>query len=89
MSTMSVPLEWLVREGRDVECSLSEQELATVADLVLRLHQDHARRAGAVLPARLSRGFAERDETERDGMQAAVSYVIRALVLLGYIEMPS
>ncbi|HBZ69304.1 MAG TPA: hypothetical protein DEP35_06010 [Deltaproteobacteria bacterium] len=82
-------LEHLVTLGRDLEVALSDRTLAEVADLVLRLHQDHARRAGAILPSAMQRAYYERGEMERDGMRSAVKHVLMALVLLDIIELPA
>jgi hypothetical protein len=81
-------LDDLTIEGRDVQCALSDAMLSRVADLVLRLHQDKARQSGAVLPPHMLRSYAERPETEREGMRSACRYMVVALVLLGIIDAP-
>lgn len=82
-------LDALVAKGREVRAALDEHALGEVADLVLRLHQQAAREAGAILPAHMMRSYRERDEGERAGMRSAVEHVIVALVLLGVIEPPA
>jgi len=81
-------LDELVVQGREVKCALGKGALSEVADLVLRLHADEARAKGALLPPHMMRTFMQRDESEREGMRAAVKHVLVALVLLGIIESP-
>jgi hypothetical protein len=81
-------LERLAAQGEDVRAALDEHALADVAALAHLLIRDHSRRAGAILPAHAMRTYAERSESEREGMRAAVEHVIVALVLLKYIDPP-
>lgn len=82
-------LDRLVALGRDLQVTISDHELAQVADLVLRLHQDQTRRAGAILPAPMLRTYREREASEREGMRAACKHVLLSLVLLDVIELPA
>jgi hypothetical protein len=81
-------LEHLAAKAREVRVALDEHALSEIAKLVLILHQDAARSAGAILPAHMLRTYMERDESERAGMRAAVEHVVVALVLLGVIDPP-
>jgi hypothetical protein len=81
-------LEALVGRGKEIRTALDEHALSEVAALVLILHQQAARDAGAILPAHMMRSFRERDAGEKEGMRAAVEHVIVALVLLGVIDPP-
>lgn len=60
---------------------LPDELLADLADLVLRLHARSARKAGAILSPAMLRTYAQRSETERLGMRAAVQHVFHALIL--------
>lgn len=81
-------LEALAAKGDDVRAALDEAALSEVAALVLMLHQRAARTAGAILPSAMMRTYAQRPESERAGMRAAVEHVIVALVLLGVVDPP-
>ncbi len=85
---VSKTLEQLTTEGARVRHALGPATLDQVADLVLRLHAQSARAAGAILPPRLQRTYGELSETERLGMRSAVEHVLTALVLLGIIDQP-
>lgn len=84
---MSLSLDRLAAEP--VECVLGDAELDRIADLTLRLHQARARRSGALLTQLQCRPYAERSETERDGMRSAVRHVVMALALLDIIQNPT
>ena len=81
-------LQELAAQAKDVRANLAPEALAEIAALVLILHQQAARGAGAILPAHMLRTYAQRDEGEREGMRAAVEHVVVALVLLGVIDKP-
>jgi hypothetical protein len=81
-------LDRLARDGAGMKHQLGHPMLDQVADLVLRLHQSSARAAGAILPVRLQRSYAQYTETERLGMRCAVEHVLTALVLLDIIDQP-
>ena len=68
--------------------ALDDDVLDAVADLVLRLHQGEARRAGALLTRAMMRNYLERRGSERAGMRFACRHVLTALVLLGVVERP-
>ena len=78
----------LAARHAQVEVGLSAEVLAQAADLTLMIHQRAAREAGAILPAHMLRSYAERRETERDGMRSAIRHVLVALVLLEIVELP-
>jgi hypothetical protein len=82
------PLEVLAEEGAGMTVDLGDEVLDGVADLVLRLHQGEARRAGAILPRQMLRPYTERREVERIGMRSACKHVVMALVLMGIIDRP-
>ena len=79
-------IEALVTRGATFEVLLDRETLSSIADLVLRLGQQEARRAGAILPSHMQRTFNERTEAEREGMRSAVANVVRALALVGIID---
>ena len=81
-------LESLAVLGRTLDVHLPEHVLAEVADLTLRLHQESARNAGAILPSAMTRSYTERGESEQAGMRSAVVHVLAALVLLDLVELP-
>jgi len=83
---MTMPLDQLA--SADFVCALGDEELDRIADLTLRLHQRSARRAGALLPDHMMRTYAERSETERDGLRSAVKHVVCSLVLLDIVHVP-
>jgi hypothetical protein len=76
------------KEGEDIRAALDEHALSEVAELVLLLHQNQARAAGAILSDHMMRSYMSRSESERAGMRAAVEHVIVALVLLEVIDPP-
>jgi len=86
---LDAELESLVCLARDLRVDLSPSTLAEIADLTLRLHQDHARQAGAILSGGMARSYRERSEQEREGLASAVQHVLMALVLLDIIELPA
>lgn len=72
--------------AKDFHCTLGDEELDTIADLTLRLHQRRARATGALLTPMQSRPYMQRAVTEREGMRSAVRHVVSALVLLDFVE---
>jgi len=81
-------LDELAAQGKECQVALSDAMLNRIADLTLRLHQQAAREAGAILPPHMMRTFSERPDSERAGMRSAVQHVIIALVLLDIIDQP-
>ncbi len=81
-------LDELAGLGAHLTIAVGDPLLEDVADLTLRLHQEGARRAGAVLTADMLRPYTARSEVERAGLRAAVVHVLKALVLLDIIEQP-
>jgi hypothetical protein len=71
-----------------VQCAISNAMLDKVGDLSLRLMQDQARQAGALLAPAMTRSYMQRSDNEREGMRAACKHVVVALVLLGIIDAP-
>lgn len=86
---MTAHLDMLAARAREVNVQLGEPALDELADLVLRLHQNAARRASAILTPLMTRSYGEMTRTEREGMRCAVRFVIQALVLLQHIEPPA
>ena len=82
-------LERLAVLGQGIEVALDKKTLDEVADLCIRMHQERARRVRSILTPAQARSYTERDEVEREGMQAAVRNVIVALVVLDLIELPA
>lgn len=81
-------LQRLAELGAGTTCELGRATLDQVADLVIRLHQVTAQRAGAILGIDMMRTYEQRTDIEREGMRAAVRHVLTALVLLDIIDAP-
>jgi hypothetical protein len=82
-------LERLAALGRDLDVKLRDRSLDDVADLALRLLQQGTRSRSGLLTPSMVRSYAERTDVEREGMRSAIVHVLRALVLLDLIELPS
>ena len=78
----------LVALASGMRVGLGDAELDRIADLALRIMQAQARAAGAILPGHMQRTYAERSDSERQGMRSAVANVVCSLVLLEFIELP-
>jgi hypothetical protein len=79
-------LEALMVRARGLRNNLSDAELDRIGDLALRIMQDQARAAGAILPGHMQRSYFERSEGERQGARSALSNVLSALILLDFID---
>ena len=80
-------VDHLIACDRDVHLQLGEAELAEIAELAFRLAQERVRRSGGLLTPVLARSFAELGEVERAGIARMVEEVLRALILLEYIDL--
>jgi hypothetical protein len=81
-------LDALAGKGRDLRFNVSEADCDRVADLALRLTREDARRAMLPMSGPNARPYVDRTANERAALRAAVMQVLKALVLLGWIEPP-
>ena len=82
-------LEQLVLEARSLRLdNVGEESLHTVAELALAIAQERTRRLGGILTPVLSRPYPELGESEREGLRQMAEDVTKALVLLGWVDLP-
>jgi hypothetical protein len=86
MEKGALPVSRLVKNLVNGAARLSDAELDRIGDLALRIMQDQARAAGAILPGHMQRSYFERSEGERQGARSALSNVLSALILLDFID---
>jgi hypothetical protein len=79
-------LEALMVKARGMRLNLSDAELDRIGDLAIRIMQDQARAAGALLPGHMQRMYFERTESERQGARSALGNILSALILLDFID---
>ena len=82
-------LEQLVLAGRSLRLDkVGDETFDRVAELALAMAQERTRRVGGVLTPALARPYHEMGETERLGLRAMAEDITKALVLLGWIDLP-
>jgi hypothetical protein len=79
--------EYLAR--RAPELDLTIEQLDEIAALAHRITRVHAERAGIPTEPIHMRPYAERTSQERAAMRAGVLRVLQALILIGWLELPS
>ena len=82
-------LDALALKGQHVTFpGVSETECDRIADLALRMTREDARRAMLPMSGPNARPYADRTANERAAARATVMQLLKALVLLGWIEPP-
>jgi hypothetical protein len=81
-------LDALAGKGRELTFNVSETDCDRVADLALRMTREDARRAMLPMSGPNARPYLERTANERAAARATVMQILKALVLLGWIEPP-
>jgi hypothetical protein len=79
----------LVNAGREMKLAIGREHIDDIAAIAYALAQDRVTRRGGVLPARLARAYEALDDNERAALRNSVRDVTVALVLLGYLDLPS
>lgn len=77
----------LVARARTLRTNVGPEQLKELAELAFAIAQERTRRLGGVLTPVLARDYTELGSFERDGLAQMVDDVLKALIVLEYIDL--